>query len=150
MSILKNICLYLVLGAVINSLCNWLKSDYLSTFLHTQIITLSITLVAITSAVRGIILGKVTELNLANEELDFTLTFKELKIAVYEQIVMILISIVALVILNSKIPQVSLLGTKFGVDSVLIAILLFNIYILYDIGVATIDIFIAINSKNKS
>jgi len=150
MDTIKNCCFYLILGSITSWFCWVVESDFLSTFLHAQIITICITLVAITSAVRGIVLGKLVELGALHNELDFQPTFKELKISIYEQVTMIIIAILSLIIYASKqLPPNYQFVIRIAIDSILTGILYFNIYILCDTGIAVIDIFKAIHQKDK-
>jgi hypothetical protein len=151
MEIIKNICLYTIIGLVVTITSWWLRSDYLANFLHSQIVNISITLVAITSAVRGLILGKITDLSKDREDLNFDSTFKELRISLYEQIVMIFISLVLLMLAQGK--RFLIYADEHGqviVDSLLTAIFIYQIYIVFDSSKAIIDIYIEINNKNKS
>jgi len=147
---IKNSCVFIVLGILMTSFCYLIKSDFLATFLHQNIISLTITLIAITSAVRAIILSKLTEIKLSNKQIDFSGTFKELKISIYEQVAMIVISILAITIGDSKLlicnPNIP---TSFIVNSILTAVLFYSIYILYDTAIAVIDIFIALSNNDK-
>jgi len=144
----KNIILFLFIGFLTTYFCNIIESQFLSHYLHQNIISLTITLIAITSAVRAIILSKITEIKLINKDNDFTQTFKELKISIYEQVAMIIISILTIIIAESKLinPHIHTLS-MFVCDSILAAVLFYSIYILYDTAVAVIDIFIALSTK---
>ena len=136
---------------MVTGICWWLQSDFLSNFLHSQIVTISITLVAITSAVRGLILGKITDLSKDYIDLDFQDTFKELRVSLYEQIIMIFLVVLLLIIFNSRRFEIDKnLYCGIVIDSLLTTIFIYNIYILSDTGKAIIDIYIAINKKNKS
>lgn len=127
-----------------------MQSDFLAVFLRQNIVSLTITLIAITSAVRAIILSKLTEIKLANEEIDFTSVFKELKISVYEQIFMVIISIITLTIGDSKIfPEYKNADISLCVNSILSSVLFYSIYILHDTAIAVINIFIALSNKKK-
>lgn len=150
MEILKNISVYIILGFITTGICLWLNSSFLSIFLHSQIITLSITLVAITSTLRGLILGKITDLSKEFEDLNFSQTFRELKTSLYEQIVMVFIALFLLILYGSdKFKTNQNECFVFVIDSLLSAILFYNIYILSDSGKAIIDIYITINERNK-
>ncbi|WP_175635086.1 hypothetical protein [Pedobacter ghigonis] len=146
---LKNSCIFFGLGILMTGFCYSIKSEFLAKFLHQNIISLTITLIAITSAVRAIILSKLTEIKIAHKEIDFSETFKELKISIYEQVAMIVISIVTITIGDSKIIANDASCTaSFAVDSILTAVLFYSIYILYDTAIAVIDIFIALSKKS--
>jgi len=146
---LKNSCLFLGLGILMTGFSYIIKSEFLATFLHQNIISLTITLIAITSAVRAIILSKLTEIKIAHKEIDFSETFKELKISIYEQVAMIVISIVTITIGDSKIIANDVMQlASFAVNSILTAVLFYSIYILYDTAIAVIDIFIALSKKS--
>ncbi|NCD69440.1 hypothetical protein [Mucilaginibacter agri] len=150
MNVFKPIGLFIAIGFLVNYCCVLLQSDFLANFLHAQIITLTITLVAITSAVRGVILGKLTDLSNTFDELDFTSTFKELKKSILEQVSMVGIAIVLLTINSSKrLSDLNKEYFQFFTDSLLISILFYNIYILCDTGIAIINIFQAIATKSK-
>lgn|GEM_PF-1151091 len=151
MVVVRNISLYIFYGFIFYSFSYYLDSPYLSTFLHDNIITICITLVAITAAVRGLILGKITDLSSSYKDLDFTPTFRELKISVYEQVCMIFLAIFLMIIFTSKkLSPIYLEHIHYTIDSLLTSILLYNVYILKDTATAIIDMFIAIDTKNKS
>lgn len=147
---IKNTCVFIVLGILMTSFCSLIESEFLATFLHQNIISLTITLIAITSAVRAIILSKLTEIKISNKQIDFSETFKELKISIYEQVAMIVISILTISIGDSKLlianPNIPI---WFIVNSILTTVLFYSIYILYDTAIAVIDIFIALSNNNK-
>lgn len=147
---LKNSCIFIVLGVLMTCFCYFIKSEFLATFLHQNIISLTITLIAITSAVRAIILSKLTEIKIAHKEIDFSETFKELKISIYEQVAMIMISIFVITIGDSKLIVNEITSiAPFVVNSILTAVLFYSVYILYDTAIAVIDIFIALSKKIK-
>jgi len=147
---IKNGCVFLVLGFLMTGFCYLIKSDFLATFLHQNIISLTITLIAITSAVRAIILSKLTEIKLSNKHIDFSETFKELKISVYEQVAMIVISILTIAVGDSKlIINNSVVTAFFITNTILTGALFYSIYILYDTAIAVIDIFIALSKKGE-
>ena len=107
------------------------NSDFLSGFLSQNLVTLLIALVAINTTTLSVVLTKVREIS---DKLggNFNRTAKEMKISIIEQVVLIVIAIIIQIIRASKILQVQFSSINFIADVILVAILSYALYILYD------------------
>ena len=59
----KSISLFLVIGLLATLLAEWLQSDFISTFLSENLITLLIALVAINTTTLSVVLTKIREIS---------------------------------------------------------------------------------------
>ena len=128
---LKNISLFLVIGLLVTAVSRWLQSDFISEFLAQNLITLLIALVAINTTTLSVVLTKIREIT---DQLggDFTITAREMKLSIVEQVVLIISSIVVQVIGTSSLLNASFPMLGFVSSVILVAIFSYAIYILYD------------------
>jgi hypothetical protein len=105
-------------------------------FLKGKIVELLITLLAINVATCGIIVSKLEELSKIHQK-DFSETIKEIKLSLIYQIWFIGISIVTLILYQSKVIA-GLLGDshQFIFDSILTTVFICSIDVLRDTGMA--------------
>lgn len=113
---------------------NWLESDFLFIYLKDNIIGLLLTLLAINTATSGLIASKIQDILTEFKELDFSGTIKEMKLSLLEQIILICISVVSLLVLDSGKISFEYLNEVGNV--VLTTVLIFAIAILWDTGKA--------------
>ncbi|RXM47115.1 hypothetical protein [Flavobacterium sp. YO12] len=145
---LKNISFFLVIAFAMTAIGNFLDSDFLFTYLQTNIIGLLITLLAINTATSGLIASKIQDFVIQKPEIDFSSTIKEMKTSLLEQIILIIISVVCLIIQNSQ-------KIKFDFkddicNTLLITVFIYAIDILWDTGKAVFVIIEEIQKmKNK-
>jgi magnesium-transporting ATPase (P-type) len=145
---LKNISFFVILGGVINYLCAILKSSYLTNFLNENIILIFIPLLAINITTSSFIIGKLSDIT-EKYGTNFTNTYKELKTALFEQLILIIIAIVCLIVKNSC--YFIQLGSNymFIADSLLIGAFIYNIDILRDTGISIFQIFETLEQLKK-
>ena len=143
--IAKNICLYIVISAVINMTTQKIESDFLITFLEKNLVTLLIALLAINTTTISIIMVKLRELK-DKFDLNFETTLSSLKIAIYEQVSLIPLSILLLVLRKSNVINASLKSSHFILDTLLVATFAYAIHILFD---TARGVFIIISAENK-
>lgn len=137
MALLKNIALYLVIGFVVGLLSHFLKSVFLSKFLHDNIVSILINLLAINIATGGVVLTKLKEISLVHSSFDFSVTYNEISKSIKEQILLIVVSFLVLIFMDSKNIKLSLGAYHtLAFDSVLLAILIFALDILRDTGMS--------------
>ncbi len=148
MKTLKNISFFVILGGVINYLCAILKSSYLTNFLNENIILIFIPLLAINITTSSFIIGKLSDIT-EKYGTNFTNTYKELKTALFEQLILIIIAIVCLIVKNSC--YFIQLGSNymFIADSLLIGAFIYNIDILRDTGISIFQIFETLEQLKK-
>lgn len=121
----------MIAGAV-TMLGEVLESDFIFDYLQNNIIGLLITLLAINTATLGLIASKIQDIVVQFPEFNFTNTIKQMKLSLLEQIVLICVSIMSLLLMDSaKID----FEYKMEVgNTLLVAILIYAINILWDTG----------------
>jgi hypothetical protein len=131
MDYVKNISFFLIIGLAVNLLVGWLKSDFLTSFLSANLITLLIALVAINTTTLSVVLTKVRELA---DKLggNFDRTAKEMRISIIEQLVLIVAAILIQIVRASEILKIQFPAINFISDVALVAVLAYALYILYD------------------
>lgn len=147
---LKNISFFFVIALAITTIGNVLNSTFLFTYLQTNIISLLITLLAINTATSGLIASKIQDFVIQKPEIDFSSTIKEMKASLFEQIILIIISVVSLIIQNSE--KIELEFKDDICNIILITVFIYAIDILWDTGKAVFVIIEEIQklSNNKN
>jgi hypothetical protein len=140
MNWVKSISLYIVAALILNALSTLLESQFLSKFLHDNVINLLINLLAINTATTGIVLTKLKEISENNNNFDFSDSYKELKFALFEQILLIGLSIAALIFKDSDVVKMKLNHHDFVFDTLLTAIFVNALDTLRDTGKAIFSI----------
>lgn len=138
MNLLKNISFFILLSTILNGLSIYLESKFLIKFLSSNLIIVLLTLLAINTATTGLLSIKMAELQTRFKELDFKPTYKEMKFALKEQVVLIVISIIILIINGSKL--ITFNYKEFIIGSLLTTVFIYAIDILRDTGVAVFDL----------
>lgn len=142
--VLKSISLLTVLSTIIVLLCNYLQSSFLFSYLIDNIISLLLTLLAINTATLGLIASKIQDILVDQPRFDFSKSIKEMKVSLIEQIVLIAVTIVTLVLKDSKLV---LFNQKHTVSNIiLVGVLLYSINILWDTGKS---VFVVIEELQK-
>jgi hypothetical protein len=141
---IKNISFYLVVAFCLNILSLWLDSTFLAKALHDNIVIILINLLAINTATTGIVLTKLKELSEINNNFDFTESYNELKNALKEQVILILLSLIILIMKDSKVIKGILPYHDLIFDSIITAIFINALDTLRDTGKA---IFLIIKKK---
>jgi hypothetical protein len=136
MTWVKNISFYIVAALALNSLSFFLESPFLSKFLHDNVINIIINLLAINTATTGIVLTKLKEISENHKNFDFSESYKELKFALIEQIILIGLSITVLIFKDSAVIQAHLLHHNFIFDTLITAIFINTLDTLRDTGKA--------------
>lgn len=147
MNLTKNISFYIILGFITNLLSNWIESDFLIEYLKQDIIGLLLTLLAINIATLGLIASKMQDMLEKYPNFNFANTIKEMKFSLVEQIVLIVVSIISLVIINSNVIVFEFKAIIF--NSILTSVLYYSIYILWDTGNAVFVIINLIQNMNN-
>lgn len=139
MNYIKNIFFYLGVGFILVIASHLLKSSFLSEFLHDNIIVLLITLLAINTATSSLIISKLQDMA-TKYKTSFKLTYKELKISLFEQIIQIGLAIIFLVLSDSEVIKLNFQYHNFLFDILLTAVFVYSIDILRDTGKAIFEI----------
>ena len=147
MSLIKNISFYIILGAVLNFLSTILKSSFLLTFLCNNLIIILLTLLDINTATTGLLSIKMAELSSKFSEIDFTQTYKEMKLSLKEQIVLIIVSVILLILQGSPIIQFKYKDIFLG--TMLTSVFIYALDVLRDTGVSVFDLLDLANKYEK-
>lgn len=136
MTWVKNISFYIVAALILNALSTFLESPFLSKFLHDNVIIILINLLAINTATTGIVLTKLKEISENHKNFDFSDSYKELKFALFEQIILIGLSIAVLIFKDSEVIKMKLNHHDFIFDTLVTAIFINALDTLRDTGKA--------------
>lgn len=139
MNTIKSIAFYLLLGAGIVGLSSWLKSDFLSSFLVDDLLTILITLLAINTATSGLLISNLRELSPETNEY-FQSTYDEIKFSLIEQLALIGFTVLFVILRESIVLQEALKYHLFIWDTLLTACFIFGLDILRDTGVAIFNL----------
>ena len=116
--------------------------------MQTNIISLLITLLAINTATSGLIASKIQDFVIQKPEVDFSLTIKEMKTSLLEQIILIVVSVICLIIQNSKKIELEFKDDMCNI--ILITVFIYSIDILWDTGKAVFVIIEEIQKLNNN
>lgn len=145
---LKNISFFFVIALSITAISNILNSTFLFIYLQTNIISLLITLLAINTATSGLIASKIQDFVIQKPEIDFSPTIKEMKVSLFEQIILIVISVISLIFQNST--KIELEFKDDICNIILITAFIYAIDILWDTGKAVFVIIEEIQKLNSN
>lgn len=149
MIIVKNISFYLLVSILICFLSELLNSSFLSEFLKANTIMLEIALLAMNIATLGMISSKLYEVLEKNRGGNIDKTRKELNLALIEQITLIVVCFMSLIIFDNN-KAINVIGLsnyrEFILNVILLASLIYYLFITWDIGKS---VFIIIDEINK-
>ncbi|TYC14779.1 hypothetical protein ES677_05205 [Bizionia gelidisalsuginis] len=147
MNTIKNISFFIVIGIVMTILGKILDSDFLFMYLKESIIGLLLTLLAINTATSGLIASKIQDIIVNQPKIDFSDTIKEMKRSLLEQIILISLSIITLLLMDST--KLTFLFKVEISNVILVSILAYSINILWDTGKAVFVIIEELHKLNK-
>lgn len=142
---LKEISLYLVAGFVLAGVSYELGSTFLGTYLRENLITLLIALLAINTTTSSVVMTKLREIA-DSKGGDFSGTVEQLRISVYEQVVLVLLAVVVLILSDSRVVVDACAWAEFVLNTILAAIFVAGIYALYDTATS---IFVILRYENR-
>jgi hypothetical protein len=145
---LKNILVSFAISVILIGLEFVLQSNFLSNFLKNNLVGLLLTLLAINTATSSVISSKLEEIS-QRTGANFQEVIKEVKIALIEQIILIALSVLLLIVLDSKKIDFNIFYLKHIVNVFLCSILVYAIDILRDTGVTIFNIIIELNKKDE-
>jgi len=140
------ILVLIIISILLNILSILLKSNFLDSFLINNLVLIQINLLAINTATTGIILTKLKELSATNGEFNFDKSYKALKNALTEQIILISLGVIGLILKDSKVLKELIIYPDPIFNSLLTSVFLYSLDTLRDTGNA---IFLIIK-KDKS
>lgn len=133
MKVVKDIALYIVISFLVNLFSESFESNFLSQFLESNLITIQITLMAITIATYTFIIARLQDLS-QNDLTKFNKTLDSMKLAIVHQLLGIGFALV-LLILKASQEVISLFEKcEFVIDILLTVMFLWAIFILKDVG----------------
>ncbi len=132
MKLAKNISFFIVIAILISLIGKGLESKFLFTYLQQNIIGLLLTLLAINTATLGLIASKIQDIVVKHPKMDFSITIKEMKKSLLEQIILIIVSIVCLLIMDSA--KITYEFKDIIGNTILSAVLIYAVNILWDTG----------------
>jgi hypothetical protein len=125
-------CTFLVVGSIINVLSQLLESSFLCKFLEQNLILLLVAILAINTTTISVILTKMREIADKNPKADFGNTRKAMRRSTLEHLSLICIAATVQIVKGSPIVCTSLTYACFILDSLLIAVFIYSIQIVYD------------------
>ena len=129
---LKNISFIIVLSTITVVFCNYLETTFLFKYLADNLISLLLTLLAINTATLGLIASKMQDIVVDKPQFNFSRTIKEMKLSLLEQIILIAVSIITLVLQDSKVVVIN--HKDEAANIILVGVLIYSINILWDTG----------------
>jgi len=130
-NLFKNIFISIGIAFLLEQLQIILKTNYLIIFLEQNLVSLLIALLAINTASLGIILSKIRELLDKNNKISFDKTRKEMLKSIQEQIILIFLSLILLMFINSDILKNNLQVLQ-TLETIVVACFVYSILILFD------------------
>lgn len=142
---LKTICLYIVSAFILNISSILLGSDFLYSFLFSNIVMFLIMMLAINTATSALIMARLNELSKGDLTL-FREPIKELKLSLIEQIILIATAVLLSILNNSDIFKEAIKYPTIILGTLITTIFIYAIDVLRDTGMA---IFMAYDFKKK-
>lgn len=147
MRLAKNISFYIIVAFILCLLSKYLKSEFLFKYLIENIIGLLLTLLAINTATLGLIASKIQDLLEKHPKMSFKNTTSEMKFSLTEQVILIIVSVISLILLDSKIIVFE--HKELLLNTILVSVLIYSVSILWDTGKAVFVIIDLIEKMNK-
>lgn len=129
---IKTISCIILYSIIIVKICQFIESSFLFDFLMNNLSSALITILAINSATLGFMIPRIHSVSSQYSELNFSSTFKQMKVSIAEQIILLALSLITLIILNSRIICFESKSTICFTS--LVAVGIYSIYILWDIN----------------
>lgn len=147
MKLVKNISFFIVLAIIITLIGKGLESKFLFTYLQQNIIGLLLTLLAINTATLGLIASKIQDILSNYPKFNFSTTIKEMKISLIEQIILIIVSVLSLLLMDSE--KITYEYKDIIGNTILTTILIYAVNILWDTGKGVFVIIEELQKMNK-
>ena len=147
MKLAKNISFFIVISIIISLIGKGLESDFLFTYLQQNIIGLLLTLLAINTATLGLIASKIQDIVVKYPKMDFSITIKEMKKSLLEQIILIVVSVITLLLMDSA--KITYEFKDIIGNTILTTVLIYAVNILWDTGKGVFVIIEELQNMNK-
>lgn len=148
MKTVKNISFFVIISFILNLISYYLESNFLLEFLSSNLIIILLTLLAINTATTGLLSIKMAELETKFNDLDFNCTYIEMKFSLKEQIILIILSLLILILNNSKLIDFQF--KNFIIGTFLTTIFIYAIDILRDTGISVFELLELASKIDKS
>ena len=132
MRTITSACTCVVVGLAAAGVSRVLDSGFLGSFLSANLLVLLIALMAINTTTVSVILTKMREIADANPRVDFAATRRAMQGATIEQMVLIVLAAVLLVANGSPRLVAAVPHASYIITSLLVAVFVFALQILYD------------------
>ncbi len=147
MNYIKNIALFLLISLIIVYISNYIGSTFLLKFLVDDLITILITIFAINTATNSFLINDLSNLAKA-KNIKFQNSYKQIKISIKEQVVLIAFGFILLIFRESQIMQNKEV-LSFIIDTLILCIFIYSIDILRDTAIAIFKLIEFKNSENQ-
>lgn len=124
----------MVISLIVVLVSQAIDSKSVFVYLEENIIGLLLTLLAINIASSGLIAAKIQDILVEFPEFDFSESLKEMKISLFEQVVLLIVCIISLILSDSSLIDFEHKSTLS--NTILFSILVYAINILWDTGQA--------------
>lgn len=121
-----------IIGFVCAYINDWLESSFYKDFLKTNLILLLVALLAINATTISIIVGKLKDITTNEPSANFENTTKALRSSITEQVILIIIASIFQVASDSTKIRSLVPLSDILIQSILISIFIYAIYIMYD------------------
>lgn len=109
-------------------------SNYLNEYLISNLVTILVALFAINSATLGVVLTRLSQILDENGFANFDSTRREMKISLFEQIVLILIGVLVVIIYNSTFARDFSANSMMFLNSCLCGVFVYSIMVTFDVA----------------
>lgn len=129
---LKNILASIGFSFVLIQFQYYVNSEYITSFLKENLITIIVSLLAVNTATTGIVLTKIRELiDNSQNKISFTNSKNEMKKSIIEQIVLVILALFFLTLTGSGLIKNSIQLQQI-IDIFCCTIFIYDLFILYD------------------
>lgn len=145
MSYLKNITFFIAVAVAITCLSNLIQSTFIKTFIVDDLVTVLVTIFAINTATNSLLIDDLSKLSKSTNQ-KFSNSYKEIKVSIYEQIILIGMSVVFLICRESALLK-DYMNNELIFDTLCLAAFIYAIDILRDTALAVFNL---IEFRNKT
>lgn len=136
----------ILFSIIVVYICNIIESENLFEYLNNNLLTILLGFLAINTATLGHLASKIQDIMVIHKHLDFSSTTSEMKKSLYEQIILITVSLILIILHKSNI-DFTLKNEIFNV--IALSTFLYAINILWDTGKSVFIIIDEIRKNNQ-
>jgi len=142
----RQICVALVLAGITVTSSRMLQSDFLGSFLDTNLVVLLLALTAINGSTIGIVVGKMSDIMARDSTMKFTATRVSLKAANAEQLALVVLAFVLQILKHSVTFKSVIPHQALIIETLLTACLIQSIQIVFDM---LHSVFVLVDKETK-